>query len=139
MVEEVCAVMPSDEEIARRLCEQKYIRACEFEVWLRNRSGESIYSMQRQYPNELRPGKFYYESTLASWVHKVNQAIADARLITDDGMTVKERYKIAVADGHDVRDAANPTPTGQVPTESSSWDAERLLAAGVIDRHSRKR
>jgi len=131
----------TDEVIARRLCEQGYLRRVEFEVWTRSRDGESIYSMKRDYPNELRPGKFYYESTLYRWCQKVDQAIADARLVTAPEDKPKERnpFKISLATGSLVHEADDGTPQGKVATEGSSWNSERLRVVGAVDRHSRKR
>jgi hypothetical protein len=131
----------SDEELARRLYLSRYIRQMEWEVWQRNHDGETLYAMRHDYPNDLRPGKFFWDSTLKLWVEKVNKAIEDARLISLDVLVADDRirYKIAVAQGHDVHDASNPTPQLRVVTEQSTWNTEQLRAAGFIDRYSRKR
>lgn len=131
----------SDTAIARRLCEQKYIRVCEYDCWMRSRSGETLVSMKRDYPNELRPGKFYYESTLYRWCQRVDQAIADARMVTAPVERPRRRnpFRITLASGHDCHDADDPTPQSKVSTESSSWNVPRLQAEGAVDRYSRKR
>lgn len=133
--------METDEIIARRLADQNYIRACELDCWLRSRAGETLISMKRSYPNEMRPGKFYYESTLYRWCQRVDQAIADARLVTAPPDTPRRRnpFRISLASGHDVRDCDDPTPQGKTPDTSSTWNSERMRAVGAIDRYSRKR
>lgn len=127
----------SDSEIACLLYHTRRVTFAQYDCWRRSRAGESFYSMRRDYPNETR-GTTFSAMTLWRWVERVNAAVEDWR-IAEGQDRQRSPFGISVADGHSVRLAGDPTPTGRVSTERSSWDAERLAIMGEVDRHSRKR
>jgi len=129
----------SDHQIACRLMQQRYIRADQYDVWLRSRAEESVWSMRHDYPNETR-GCTFSAPTLKRWVEEVDAEIAKARLITAPEVEeVRDRQTIPCADGSNVVEKGDPTPAGRIVTEESSWDPERLMLTGTVDRYSRKR
>ena len=157
----MCAVMSDerdDEEIARRLCDvelaywlgrngfltERETGAASWqlkvEVWQRSEAGETFKAMQCDYPSLVRKDRFRDESTLYRWAQLVRDKLREAREIMRDPAdpVERERYKIATAQGSDVRDVGNPTAQGVVTTDRSTWDDDRLRVVGAIDRHSRK-
>ncbi len=128
----------SDEAIARQLLAGSYITHAQYDVWRRANAGASWYSMRKDYPNHKRGG-MYCDDTLCHWVNKVNLAIKAARLIDAPAVGERSPWGISIAQGSEVRTAQDSTPQGHVSTETSSWNAERLQAAGAIDRYSRKK
>jgi len=152
----------TDEVIARRLCVSRDVDLARWlgrngflseretgaaswqlkvEVWRRSQDGETFKEMQCDYPSLVRKDRYRHESTLFRWAELVRDKIREAKMIMRDPSDPieRERYKIAIAQGHDVRDVGNPTAAGVVTTDKSTWDDDRLRVIGAVDRHSRKR
>jgi hypothetical protein len=119
-------VTGSDEQIARTLLHAHYILDAHFAVWLRQHHGETIYSLRHDYPHTS-------PSTLYQWVHKVNQAIADARMIEAPTEPEPSPWGVTVAISHHTHLAQDGTPQGK-PLKSLFPDAERMKAYGKKPR-----
>lgn len=119
---------------ARALRRSSEITSAMYECWQRHNQGERITDILRDYPDPKR-GTLHCERTVYRWVQQVEAALQAQRLID----TERSPWGITIAQGSDVRTAADGVPQGRVATHASSWDAERMRSAGVIDRYSRKK
>lgn len=129
----------NDEAIAWRLAQSNLSKITRemVLVWQRHRDGESLASMERDYPNFMRSGEFFHERTLYRWVAKVDQAIETDRLIERESRVWDQRGH-TVASGSRTRRAGDPTQGRRVVIDQSSWDEDTMKKYGVLDRWSRK-
>src|SRR5947209_3032410 len=120
----------SDQQIACGLLARGFIQQHEFDVWMRSRAGsgqETICSIRKDYPRESRPGRdgLMASSTLYVWVNNVNREIETQRIIArEENRGIRCGH--TVASGSRTRRTGDPTGSGFVPVDYSSWNEEQL-------------